>query len=109
MGRVVIACYRPKSGKKSQLHELMKDHLRMLRDENLVTDRCSIMMEAEDGTVLEVFEWKSKDAIVAAHTNPNVLTMWKEYAEVCDYIPVSTLKEAEGPFSEFAPLNLLGV
>ena len=46
-----------------------------------------MIMEAEDGTIVEVFEWKSKQAIDAAHTNPRVLEMWEEYAAVCDYVP----------------------
>lgn len=34
-------------------------------------------MEAGDGTVVEVFEWKSQAAIDSAHTNPEVQRLWK--------------------------------
>ena len=67
MGRIVIACYRPKAGKNEALRALMQTHLSTLRSEGLVTDRKSIMMEAKDGTILEIFEWKSREAIEAAH------------------------------------------
>ena len=69
MGRIVIACYRPKPGKLDALRALMADHLPILRSQDLVTDRESIIMEAEDGTIVEVFEWKSQEAIEAAHSN----------------------------------------
>ncbi len=105
MGRIVIACYRPKPGKKSELDALMQTHLSTLRVEGLVTERESIMMEATDGTIIEVFEWKSHEAIEAAHKNAAVLEMWDRYAEVCDYIPVAQVPEAAEMFSQFSPLE----
>jgi hypothetical protein len=105
MGRIVIACYKPKPGKNETLKALMKTHLPRLKQENLVTDRESIMMEATDGTIIEVFEWISEEAIQNAHTNAAVLQMWSEYAEVCDYIPVGSLTEAGNLFSGFEPFN----
>ncbi len=104
MSRIVIACYKPKPGKTQALRELMKEHLPILSSQGLVTDRESIIMEAQDGTVVEVFEWRSSEAIEAAHTNPVVQTIWQRYAEVCDYIPVADVAEAAQLFSEFTPL-----
>ena len=105
MGQVVIACYKPKPGKAEALKELMKTHLPRLKAEGLVTDRESIIMEAADGTILEVFEWQSAEAIQQAHTNPAVLKMWGEYGEVCDYVPIGEISEAANLFSSFKPLN----
>jgi len=105
MGRIVITCYKPKPGKMDELRALMPTHPSTLRSEGLVTNRESIMMEAKDGTILEVFEWKSRQAIEAAHENPTVLEMWKRYAEVCDYIPVGQVAEASQMFSEFTPFE----
>jgi quinol monooxygenase YgiN len=104
MERIVIACYRPKPGQAEQLRELMKTHLSTLQAEGLVTDRLSIMMEASDGTIIEVFEWKSRAAIEQAHANPAVGDMWAKYAQVCDYVPIADVAEAQQLFSEFAPL-----
>jgi hypothetical protein len=105
MGRIVIVGYKPKPGKNEALKELMKTHLPRIKAEGLVTDRESIIMEANDGTIVEVFEWISEEAIRNAHKNPLVLQMWSEYAEVCDYVPVGTLAEAGDLFSSFEPLN----
>jgi hypothetical protein len=105
MGEIVIACYRPKPGKAAALKELTKTHLPRLRKEGLVTERASIAMEAADGTIVEVFEWLSLEAIEKAHHNPAVLKMWGEYAEVCDYVPIKTLEEASKTFPGFRPLD----
>jgi hypothetical protein len=105
MSRIVIACYKPKSGQQEALRELAREHLAILRSQELVTDRASIMMEAADGTIIEVFEWKSKQAIEAAHTNPVVLKMWERYAATCEYIPAAQVPEAAQLFPEFTPFR----
>jgi quinol monooxygenase YgiN len=105
MGRIVIVGYKPKQGKADSLKALMKTHVQRLRQEGLATDRESILMEAADGTIVEVFEWVSAEAIKSAHTNPAVLQMWSEYAGVCDYVPVGTLPEIGNLFSEFTPVD----
>ena len=101
--RIVIVGYKPKAGNTEALRQLMREHLSILKDQNLVTDRASIIMEAKDGTIIEVFEWKSKAAIEQAHTNPVVLEMWEKYAEACEYIPVGQVEETAKLFSEFTP------
>ena len=105
MGQIVIVAYKPKPGKQEALKQLMKTHLPRLKQERLVTDRESIIMEAADGTIIEVFEWLSAEAIASAHHNKAVQQMWSEYAEVCDYVPLSTLKEARDMFAGFVPVN----
>ena len=101
MGRIVIVGYKPKPGKIEALKALIKTHLPRLKQQGLVTDRESILMKAADGTIIEVFEWVSEEAIQNAHKNPAVLQMWGEYGEVCDYVPVGSLAEAGNLFSGF--------
>jgi hypothetical protein len=60
---------------------------------------------AADGTVVEVFNWASLEAIEAAHTNPIVGLMWERYGEVCDYAPIREVPEAAQLFSPLTPLN----
>lgn len=104
LGRIVIACYRPKPGMEQRVVELTRTHLAVLRREDLVTDRDPIAMQAADGTVVEVFEWRSQAAIDAAHGNPEVQRLWEEYAEACEYVPIADLSEARELFSSFTPL-----
>ena len=108
MGRIVIVGYRPKPGQADALKTLMASHVPRLRVEGLATAREPITMEARDGTILEVFEWISKEAIESAHTNPVVQSMWQEYDAVCDYVPVDSVAEAASLFSEFTPLGSSG-
>jgi quinol monooxygenase YgiN len=106
MGIMVIVAYRPRPGKEAQLLELTKDHMPILRQQGLATDRPAYAMRAADGTIIEVFEWKSQEAIDAAHTNPEVLKMWGRYAEVCEYAPLVTVKECADMFAKFDPIEL---
>ncbi|MGA8533763.1 MAG: hypothetical protein WB615_06625 [Candidatus Tumulicola sp.] len=99
-----IACYRPKAGKQEDLLLLTREHVPILRKEGLVTERPAYAMRANDGTIIEVFEWKSKEAIDAAHTNPEVLKLWKRYEAACDYVPLGTLAEAQELFAGFDPI-----
>ncbi|MEE8112461.1 MAG: antibiotic biosynthesis monooxygenase [Acidobacteriota bacterium] len=105
MGQFVIACYRPRPGKEARLLELLKEHMPVLRGENLVTDRPSCVMRAGDGTFVEVFEWRSAEAIERAHANETVKAMWKKFEEVCKYEVLANLKEARQPFSPFQPVE----
>jgi quinol monooxygenase YgiN len=105
-GRFVIAAFKPKPGSEQQLAAAAEKHWRVLRAENLVSERPRYAMQAEDGTIVEVFEWRSAQAIEQAHSNPAVLALWAEFDAACDYIPVGTLAEAQHPFSEFKPLPM---
>jgi uncharacterized protein (DUF1684 family) len=106
MSLIVIACYRPKAGHQEALRVLIRDHVSTLRAIGFVTDRAPITMEAADGTILEVFEWLSADAIQAAHGHPTVLKMWEAYGAVCDYVPVAQVAEASQLFSHFTPIEV---
>ena len=103
-GVCVIVAYRPKPGKEAELLEIVRGRVPTLAREGLVTDRAPVMMRAKDGTIIEVSEWKSREAIEAAHRNPNVLALWSRFFAVCDCVPLKTLAEAEEMFAGFEPI-----
>ena len=103
-GVIVIVAYRPKSGKETETLDLVRRRVPTLHSEGLVTERTPIIMRARDGTIIEVSEWKSKEAIDAAHKNPNVLLMWNRFFEICDCNPLNTLSESAEMFAGFEPL-----
>ena len=105
MGRITIAVYRPKKGEAQKLHQLVTRHLDVLRAEGLVTDRRPIVMESRDGTIVEIFEWKSGEAIQAAHNNPKVGELWAAFSAVCEYLAPVAVDEFHNMFSEFEPVN----
>lgn len=99
--RIVIACYRAKPGMLEALHALCATHYARLYVQGLVTHKAPMLMSARDGSVVEVLEWKSQAEIDAAHTHPALIALWREYAEVCEYVPLSSLPEATELFSGF--------
>jgi len=103
-GVVVIVAYRPKPGNENELVDLVRSRVPTLRKEGLVTDRPPTIMRASDGTIIEVSEWKSREAIDAAHKNPNVLAMWNKFFALCDCVPLISLAEAEEMFAGFEPV-----
>ncbi|MEQ8364464.1 MAG: hypothetical protein RH948_16430 [Cyclobacteriaceae bacterium] len=104
MERIVIVGYRPIPGKESELENLLRTHWQALDKEGLVSDRKPITVKAKDGTLIEIFGWKSKESIESAHTNKAVQALWGEYAKVCEYVPVGEVEECKNIFSEFTPL-----
>lgn len=97
--------YKPLAGKELALKELIKSHWQTLDGEGLVSVRKPIIVQSPDGTIIEVFGWKSKEAMQSAHSNPIVQKMWEAYANVCKYVPIGELDEAKALFSEFSPIN----
>lgn len=106
MGRFVIAAFRPRDGQQDALRTLVSRHRQVLREEQLVTDRPPYAMQAADGTIIEIFEWRSADAIAEAHRNAAVQALWAEFDTHCDYLPLVDLAESRRPFAEFESLDL---
>ena len=105
MERIVIVAYEPLPGKKEALEELAKEHWSRLNHLGFVSSREPIIVQAANGSIVEVFGWKSKEAMNKAHGSPEIREMWEEYAKVCTYIPVGKLEEANNLFSEFTPID----
>lgn len=106
MGQFVIVAYTPKPGKAEQLLAAVKKHLLVLREEKLVTDKPAHVMRAANGTIVEVFEWHSPEAVKRAHSNPAVQALWAEFGAACDYTPLAKLAEAQQMFAEFETVEL---
>ena len=105
MGQMVIAVYRPQEGKEPLLLELVREHVPLLRAQGLVTERQSLVMRAKDGTVVEIFEWRSPEAAHEAQQNISVLTIWEKFNDVCSYECIGNLEESRQLFSPFEPID----
>ena len=106
MGEFVIAAYRPRAGMESRLLELVREHVPALRREGLATARPVLVMRAKDGTILEIFEWASREAVDRAHGNPAVQDLWKRFDEACEFERLANLEECRGLFAPFTPVDL---
>lgn len=104
---IVIAAYKPKPGKEHELLQLVHQHIPVLRSEGLVTDREPVVMRAKDGTIIEIFEWRSAKSIEEAHSNSAVQHLWKKFGEVCDYVKPADIKECKQVFSGFEPVQFM--
>ena len=102
---VCIVGYKPKEGMDNELAQLMREHVQILRGQGLATDRVPIVSRANDGTFVEVFEWKSAKAIEDAHSNPEVLKMWERFDKACTFEPIGNLAESKDMFPSFEPFN----
>ena len=103
--RAVIACYRPRPGMAAALLDTVRRHVPTLQRLGLATDRAPTLLQAADGTLVEVFEWASSAAITAAHAHPEVQALWAEFDATCEHVKLSQLAEAQQLFAEFTPLD----
>ena len=103
-GRFAIAAYRPRPGRQADLLELLDRHRRLLVELGLVGTRARSLMQAADGSIVEVFEWASAEAVAAAHRHPAVLALWQSLEAVCTFEPLAALPEAARPFADFMSL-----
>lgn len=105
MGHAVIVAYRPHGGCEPQLRSLLAQHVPRLRALDLASQREALLLQAANGILVEVFEWKSAAAIEAAHQSPEVQALWEQFAAVCDYLPLDQLAEAKQLFAGFEVLS----
>lgn len=101
MGMVVMACFRPKKGKADELNQLFEHNLKLLRAKGLVTERELVTLEAADGTLIELFEWQSEDAMKRAEKDDEVQLLWQRFGSVSQFMPIAALPEAQQAFSAF--------
>jgi len=106
MGVMVIAAFRPLPGKEREMEEVVRGHVEVLRGLGLATQRPRVAMRAGDGTMVEVFEWVSEEAIEAAHRHPVVREMWKQFEAACTNVRLADLKESGKMFPGFEPVEM---
>lgn len=82
----------------------IRRHVPTLRREKLATDRAVTLLEASDGTLLEIFEWVPGGA-ERAHSNPAVLAIWGPMHECADFATLASLPESGTAFPHFRPAD----
>ena len=102
---LVVVAYRPKPGMEAELLQLTREHVPLLRKEGLATERPVVAGRAEDGTIVEVFEWAA-GGVEKAHSNPVVKKLWERYAAACEIVPLNQMAESSTMFASFSPLDV---
>lgn len=97
-----VALYRPHPGREQELRAIVRQHVPALRREELITDFPPFVLQGRDGTLIEMFEWKSVEAKDQAHRSAVVRPLWEKMMEVAEMTSLSTLQEAEQIFPAFS-------
>ena len=106
MGELVIAVYRPRPGKSKALDAVVRRHVPTLRKLKLATKHPSVVMKADDGVVVELFEWASRSAVSKAHRHPGVLKLWKAFEKCSTFGTLAKLPGAGSPFPHFKAVRV---
>lgn len=101
MGNVVFAVYKPHAGKEKELEKLIQQHVPVLRELELVTDRPSLTFKSKDGTYVELIEWRDSESAGTAHEHPAVARIWEAMGSVADFKKLADLPEAGTGFPHF--------
>ena len=104
MGReLAIAAYRPK-GDPDDLLRVLAEDLATLRRRGHVTERPAPVMRTNDGELLVVLEWSSEHAVDDAHTDPEVLAVWRRKELLADFVAPGAVAGAAVPFARWPVL-----
>ena len=104
MGILVICSYKPRPGREDEARRLMAAHVPLLRKHGLVTERPVTQGEGKEGTLVEIFEWDSREKSVSAPSIPEIGAHWKAMAAAMEFVPLASLGEAQREFAHFTPL-----
>ncbi|MCZ7585364.1 MAG: hypothetical protein M5R36_19620 [Deltaproteobacteria bacterium] len=105
-GVVCMAAYRPHENMEREFLQVLGRHVPVLREEGYVTLRPPLFLKsAEDGAVIEIFEWATESASSEAHGNPKVKELWDEMKAKADFVTLADLKLSAEMFPHLEPLH----
>ena len=74
--KIVFAIYKPHQNKGNELKKLILKHVPILKSNKLITNRERVLVQSKNGIYIEIFEWKSNDAVEEAHENLEIQKLW---------------------------------
>ncbi len=89
-----------------KLIKILEKHIPTLREYELITDAPAYVLQSEDGTIIEMYEWKNEKAIDLAHEHPAIRTVWGEMEGICTFPSLQDLPEAKKRFPNFTVLKM---
>ena len=100
--QTVLCQYRVIAEREGEFRKLLERHWPTLRKLDLVTDEVSVIYRSVDDagrpSFLEIFHWKSGDAVRLAHDHPDVQAVWEPMMPLCearDGLPAMEFPAAE--------------
>lgn len=86
---------------QKKLLEILKRHVPTLRKYGLIEDSTAYLLQSQDGTIIETFEWKSEKAKQTAHEHPAIVAIWGEMEGICTFPSLQDLPESKNRFPNF--------
>ena len=99
--QLAFAMYKPNEGKEGDLKEILKEHLPLLREFELISDKETYTIKATDGTIIEIFEWLSEETKAIAHQHPATRQLWGRMMAICTFPAMRDLDEGKRSFPDF--------
>lgn len=100
--QTVLCHYRVIAEREAEFRQLLERHWPTLRKLDLVTDEPSLIYRSVDGEgrpwFLEIFHWKTGEAVRVAHEHPDVQAVWEPMMPLCearDGLPAMEFPAAE--------------
>jgi hypothetical protein len=105
MGRILVVVYKPFRGKEGDVLDVIGHHMPVLRAEGLATDRKPILMRSDDGSIIEIFEARSAEAIQQAAYNTKIQELWMAMGRISEFIKPTEVQEFQTLFSQFESID----
>jgi hypothetical protein len=102
---ITVALYRPMAGKDAELSQLIAEHIPVLRKLELITERPSVLFKSNNGTYIEIFEWRAADSAFKAEQHPEVAQIWEAMAKIAELPTIGSLEESKFHFPQFEPVQ----
>lgn len=88
MPETVLCHFRVKTGQEEALLGLCRRHDEVLRELQLCTDEPAICYRGSDDAkrpfLAMIFQWRSAEALEAAHSHPDVQALWEAMEPCCE-------------------------
>jgi hypothetical protein len=99
--KLAFAMYKPKEGKEQELEEILIQHIPLLREYGLISEKETHTVRSNDGTIIEIFEWISDESKEVAHQHPAMRSLWGKMMAICTFPTLSDLPESKKSFPNF--------
>ncbi|MBI3441140.1 MAG: hypothetical protein HY052_04965 [Proteobacteria bacterium] len=103
---IVFALYKPQAGHEKELEKLVSKHFPTLKKYGLVTNRHPTVVRSKNGTIIEIFEWKSSAATREAHEHPAIAKIWEAMEKISTFVSLDSLEEAKKAMAHFEPIAI---
>ena len=101
MSRIAIIVLKPNKGCYDRLKTFLKKSISTLQQLGIATHREQIVVESEDGTLIQIFEWASESSQGSAAEHAEVRDLWMEAERLSEFLKPCEVKEFNEKFPSF--------